>query len=125
MMLKSLKIDDVCENFLLLTLQGRITESSYLKTIIISPLADSELSSQRTLLIAEANVETLKEVIRNKKGEQFHRGSVAEKESEGNVRLRWLRADITCLICRRQVCAYYVKRQTVSRVRPLCVNSTA
>lgn len=60
----------------------------------------------------------------NKKGEQFHRGSVAEEESEGDVMLRWLRVDITCLICHRQVSAYYVKRQNVSRVRPLRVNSS-
>lgn len=58
-------------------------------------------------------METVKRVITARgRGVDERKGYGRESEG-GDAALRWLRADIVCLICHLQVCAYYRERGKV------------
>ncbi len=48
-------------------------------------------------------------------------GGRDRESEEGDAVLRWLRADIVCLICHLQVCAYYREAKSEQNVRCVCV----
>lgn len=59
----------------------------------------------------------MKQVIVGKEEEELEQRRRYRGESEeGDAVLRWLKADIVCLICHLQVCAYYRERQSQSRM---------